>query len=50
MFQHRDDRFMGYYRDDIGPPPPHQYSGPPPPIRRESKRQFVDDHQPVGKY
>ncbi|KAI8582467.1 hypothetical protein K450DRAFT_227301 [Umbelopsis ramanniana AG] len=30
------ERYMGYYRDDIGPPPPHQYSGPPPPIRRES--------------
>ncbi|CAM0138537.1 unnamed protein product [Umbelopsis sp. WA50703] len=31
----RDDRYMGYYRDDIGPPPPHGFSGPPPPIRRE---------------
>jgi hypothetical protein len=28
---------MGYYRDDIGPPPPHQFSGPPPPLRRDGK-------------
>lgn len=26
---------MGYYREDIGPPPPHGFPGPPPPIRRE---------------
>ncbi|KAG2173193.1 hypothetical protein INT43_004567 [Umbelopsis isabellina] len=31
----RDDRYMGYYREDIGPPPPHGFPGPPPPIRRE---------------
>jgi hypothetical protein len=48
MFQYRDDRYMGYYRDDIGPPPPHQYSGPPPPIRRESKRNTVDYNQHGG--